>query len=62
MAEKWIDLTIPVKKLLQAREGIPAPPVPDDNWAMKMNELHRAVEGLSEYLTTRKQMEEMAEG
>jgi hypothetical protein len=60
-AEKWEDMLPSIKKLNAAREAVPAPPKPDDQVSQKMNELWRAVEGLTEQVRSRVQMEQEAE-
>lgn len=56
-AEKWEDIIPYVKRLLEASSRMPAPPVPDDDYAQKRNELNRVVEGLNELIRGRADME-----
>jgi hypothetical protein len=60
-AEKWEDLLPSVKKLNDAFTSLPAPPVPDDEFSHKINDLWRVVEGLTEQVRGRVQMEQEAE-
>lgn len=60
-AEKWQDMKGPMDKLVKAREDIPAPPRPDDSWSNSVNQLHRAVEGISEALKGRIEQEQAME-
>lgn len=60
-AEQWIDFKPHTKRLNEAFAMVPAPPVPDDSYSVKMNALHKAIEGFSEYINTRVEMEQQAE-
>jgi hypothetical protein len=60
-AEKWQDMKGPVDKLVKAYGDIPSPPRPDDSWSEKVNNLHRAVEGMSEALSGRIEQEQTME-
>lgn len=60
-AERWDEMQPNIKALVKASEGVPAPPVPDDQWSQKMNDLRRTVEGLYEQLKTRVEMEQEAD-
>lgn len=57
-AEKWQDMKGPMDKLVKAEADLPAPPRPDDSWSDKVNQLHRAVEGISEALKGRIEQEQ----
>jgi hypothetical protein len=60
-AEKWEDLLPAVKKLNDARENLPAPPTPNDQFSQKCNDLWRAVEGITEQVNSHVEMEREAE-
>lgn len=60
-ADKWEDLLPAVKKLNDAFTSLPAPPRPDDEFSHKVNDLWRVVEGISEQVRGRVQMEQEAE-
>lgn len=60
-ADRWEDCLPALKKLNDAVSSLPAPPVPDDEYSRKLNDLNRTTEGISEQIQGRVQMEREAE-
>lgn len=56
----WYNLGENLKRVESAVEKLPAPPIPDDSFSQKMNDLHRAVEGLRETINGRLEAEQVA--
>lgn len=61
IAERWEDLFPSMKKLNDALSSIPAPPVPDDEFSQRLNQLNRHTEAITEQVRSRAQMQEEAD-
>lgn len=57
-AENWAEMKTQMAKLTKAASEMPSPPRPDDEYAQKMNDLNRTIEGLNEQINGRVQQEE----
>jgi hypothetical protein len=59
--DSWHEMKPYIDETVKQVKKIPAPPVPDDSWGQKMNDLNRAVHGLREHCDSRIQAEQAME-
>lgn len=61
MAGAWDKHKIAVRELVKRASTLPPPPVPDDSWSEKVNNLTRTVHAMNEHVDSRIEAEERAE-
>lgn len=57
-ASSWTQLKVHVNRLNKTFTEMPAPPIPDDDWSQKLNNLNRGLDALNQQLNTRIEMED----